>query len=70
MKRRLRPAIIPSLIATFAAGLACMSGVYFDHRDTTLLCFVRDKAIELAKTPTMQAALLRSVALTRAAHTN
>ena len=56
MKHGLRPAIIAGLMPTLATGLAGMPGVDLDHADTACLGFVLDKAVQLGKAPTMQAA--------------
>jgi hypothetical protein len=54
----LRTAIIAGLMPTTRTGLAGVPGVYFDHRDATGLCFVREEAMELGKRPAMEAVLI------------
>lgn len=58
MKHGLRTTIIAGLVPTLATGLASMPGVDLDHTDTVCLGFVLDKAVQLGKAPTMQAAFV------------
>jgi len=48
-------------MSTFRTGLRGVTRVNFDYLDTTLLCFVCDKVIELSKGPSMQLALSRDI---------
>ena len=53
----MRTSIIPSLVPTFAASLACVSWVNFDHLHATGFSFVGQEAMELSKAPRVETAL-------------
>jgi hypothetical protein len=58
VKHGLRPTISAGLMPTLATGLAGMARVDLDQADTACLGFVLDKAVQLGKAPTMQAAFI------------
>src|SRR5258706_6810924 len=56
-EQTLRTTVRTMLVATLAAGLRGMPGVYFDDLDTLFLSFVGEEPMELGKAPRVKSAL-------------
>ena len=56
LEKTLRTSIRTVLMSTTATGLRGMTWVYFDHLNTSCLCFVGHEAVQLFKRPPMEAA--------------